>query len=381
MIPFNRPNLTGEELDCIGEAAERMQLSANGEFTARCQRKLEEITGAGCVLLTHSCTAALEMAAFLAGVRPGDEVIMPSFTFVSTANAIVLRGGVPVFVDVRPDTLNLDENLLESAITERTRAISVVHYAGVGANMEAVLLVAQRHGLAVIEDAAQGMFARYKGRHLGTFGALGAISFHETKNVTSGEGGALLINDPALMERAAVLWEKGTNRSRFRRGEVDRYTWQSVGSAYAPSEITAAFLWAQLQRGEQITQRRRALWAAYHAAFADLETAGLAVRPSIPEGCEHNAHLYRLMLPTESARDEAIHQLWNAGVHAVFHYVPLHSSPAGLRYGRTAGSMRVTCDAAARLLRLPFYSSLSDSDQARIIESVFKVCRGLAVTA
>ena len=244
MIPFNRPCLTGDELGFIAEAGELMHLSANGEFTARCQRFLEERTGAARVLLTHSCTAALEMAALVAGIKPGDEVIMPSFTFVSTANAVVLRGGIPVFVDVRRDTLNLDEDLVEAAITPRTRAISIVHYAGVAANLAAILAIAGSHGLAVWEDAAQGMFASYRGRHLGTFGVLGAISFHETKNVISGEGGALLINDPSLAEDAEISWEKGTDRARFRRGEVDRYTWQAAGSSFAPSEITAAFLWA-----------------------------------------------------------------------------------------------------------------------------------------
>ena len=381
MIPFNRPCLTGDELGFIAEAGELMHLSANGEFTVRCQRFLEERTGAARVLLTHSCTAALEMAALVAGIKPGDEVIMPSFTFVSTANAVVLRGGIPVFVDVRRDTLNLDEDLVEAAITPRTRAISVVHYAGVAANLDAILSIARRHRVAVWEDSAQGMFASYKGRHLGTFGVLGAISFHETKNVISGEGGALLINDPSLAEDAEISWEKGTDRARFRRGQVDRYTWRAAGSSFAPSEITAAFLWAQLLRGEEITRRRRALWDTYHAAFEELECEGAVTRPVIPRECEHNAHLYRLMLPSAALREEAIEQLWRAGVQAIFHYVPLHSSPAGRRFGRTAGTMRVTEDASVRLLRLPLYASLSEADQARIIGAVRAVCRRTEVRA
>lgn len=375
MIPFNRPHLTGEELGYIAEAVERMQLASSGEFTRLCQGWLENHLNGARVWLTHSCTAALEMAALLAGIEPGDEVIMPSFTFVSTANAVVLRGGVPVFVDVRPDTLNLDETLVSAAITARTRAISVIHYAGVAANLDAIAAVARRHGLMLIEDAAQGMFATWRGRAVGTFGALGALSFHETKNVISGEGGALIVNDPALAERAEVMWEKGTNRSGFRRGEVDRYTWLDIGSSFAPSEITAAFLWAQLQRGNEITSGRLRQWNRYHEAFAGLEADGIAERPAIPAGCGHNAHLYRLMLKEESVRNEAIQALWNMGVHAIFHYVPLHGSPAGRRFGRVHGSMAVTENAASRLLRLPLHPSLTVDDQRRVIEAVLALCR------
>jgi dTDP-4-amino-4,6-dideoxygalactose transaminase len=374
-IPYNRPHLTGEELRYIAEAVANLQLSANGEFTRRCQNWLEERLGAARVLLTHSCTAALEMAALIIGIEPGDEVIMPSFTFVSTANAVVLRGGVPVFVDVRPDTLNLDEALIETAISPRTRAICPVHYAGVGANLDAIGALAKRHNLLVLEDAAQGLFAFWRGRPLGTLGALGALSFHETKNVISGEGGALIINDPELAAAAEILWEKGTDRARFRRGETDRYTWQAIGSSFAPSEITAAFLWAQLQHGETITERRCTLWNRYHAAFEDLEKDGLARRPEIPRECEHNGHLYRLLMPSAKAREETIAELGRAGIQAIFHYVPLHDSPAGLRYGRISGSLQVTENAAARLVRLPLHASLTEAEQAYIVESVYSACR------
>jgi dTDP-4-amino-4,6-dideoxygalactose transaminase len=374
-IPYNRPHLTGEELRYITEAVANLQLSANGEFTRRCQSWLEERLGAARVLLTHSCTAALEMAALLIGIGPGDEVIMPSFTFVSTANAVVLRGGVPVFVDVRPDTLNIDETLIEAAITPRTRAICPVHYAGVGADMDAIGAIAKRHNLLVLEDAAQGLFALWRGRPLGTFGALGALSFHETKNVISGEGGALIINDPKLADNAEIIWEKGTDRARFRRGETDRYTWQAIGSSFAPSEITAAFLWAQLQHGKTITERRCALWNRYHVAFEDLDTDGLVQRPEIPRECEHNGHLYRLLLPSAKARKEMIDDLGQAGIQAIFHYVPLHDSPAGLRHGRISGSLHVTENAAARLVRLPLHASLAEAEQAYIVEAVYSACR------
>jgi len=380
-IPFNRPHITGEELRFISEAVGKLQLSSNGEFTRLCQSWLENRLGSARVLLTHSCTAALELAALLAGIGPGDEVIMPSFTFVSTANAVVLRGGVPVFVDVRPDTLNLDEELIERAITPRTRAISVVHYAGVGANFEAIDAIARRHGLLVMEDAAQGFFASWRGRPLGTLGALGAVSFHETKNVICGEGGALIVNDPGLVERAETVWEKGTDRARFRRGEVDRYTWHDVGSSFAPSEILAAFLWAQLQASDSITRRRLAQWTAYHEAFDELESEGLVRRPVIPANAGHNGHLYYLLLPTPFARDEALKALAGRGIHAIFHYVPLHDSPGGIRYGRTAGEMAVTSDAAARLIRLPLHDALSDGEQARVIEAVHSFCTRPVVCA
>ncbi len=373
MIPFNRPSLTGDELRYIAEAVDRQQLAGNGAFTEACQTALERQLGAPRVLLTHSGTAALEMAALLAGIGWGDEVIMPSFTFVSTANAVVLRGARPVFVDVREDTLNLDETLVERAITQHTRAIVPVHYAGVAAEMDALLDVARRHGLVVIEDAAQGFGAGYRGRKLGAMGQFGAISFHETKNVIAGEGGALIVNDSRMVDAAEQVWAKGTDRNRFDRGEVARYTWQTLGSSFAPSEITAAFLWAQLQGSAALTRRRLRQWRRYHAAFAPLASSGLVRRPEIPDGCAHNGHLYRLLLPDQAARDAAITALAAQGVHAPFHYVPLHSSPAGARYGRVAGTMHVTDDAAGRLLRLPLHDQLTEAEQAQIIDAVFAI--------
>ena len=292
MIPFNKPALVGPEFDYIREALEAGHLAGDGRFTKRCHALLEAITGSPRALLTHSCTAALEMSAMLADVGPGDEIIMPSFTFVSTANAFVLRGATPVFVDVRPDTLNLDERLVEGAITPRTRAIVPVHYAGVACEMDALTAIAERHGLLVIEDAAQGMGSTYKGRPLGAIGALGALSFHETKNVISGEGGALLVNRETLIQRAEILREKGTNRSAFFRGQVDKYTWVDIGSSYLPSEIIAAFLCAQLEQVEQVNAGRVAVWRSYHAAFEPLEAAGLLRRPIVPAACGHNGHMY-----------------------------------------------------------------------------------------
>ena len=360
MIPFNKPFMTGRELWLISQAHAEGHLSGDGKFTRHCHEWLEHNIGCRKALLTHSCTAALEMSALLLALRPGDEVIMPSFTFVSTANAFVLRGAVPVFVDIRPDTLNLDENLVEAAITPRTRAICVVHYAGVSCEMDAIMAIAARHGLAVIEDAAQGIFSTYKGRALGSIGAFGALSFHETKNVISGEGGALLVNDPAYVERAEIIREKGTNRSKFFRGQVDKYTWVDVGSSYLPGEIIAAFLAAQLEQGEEITRMRLALWERYHAWAGKLEEDGVARRPVIPEHCQHNAHMYYLLLPGIEQRAAFIEQMKINGVGAVFHYIPLHSSPAGKRFGRASGRLVVTDDVSARLVRLPLYAGLID---------------------
>ena len=370
MIPFNRPHLTGNELRFVSEAIGKLHLSANGAFTRCCQTWLERRLGAARVLLTHSCTAALEMAALLAGIEPGDEVIMPSFTFVSTANAVVLRGGIPVFIDVRHDTLNLDERLIEAAITRRTRAISVVHYAGVAADLDPIRAIAGRHEIFVMEDAAQGLFSSYRGQPLGTFGDVGAISFHETKNVICGEGGALIVNHPTLVARAELLWDKGTDRASFRTGAVDRYQWQSIGSSFAPSEILAAFLWAQLQQGDAITNSRRAKWNRYHEAFEILEAKGLARRPHVPDFATHNAHLYYLLLPGAGQRRAVLDALLQEGVQAIFHYVPLHNSPAGLRYGRASGSMAITEDVAARLIRLPLHAELSAAEQQRVIQAV-----------
>jgi dTDP-4-amino-4,6-dideoxygalactose transaminase len=365
-IDFNRPYMTGREQGYISEANAGHMLAGDGPFTKRCHRWLEEATGTSRALLTHSCTGALEMAALLLDIRPGDEIIMPSYTFVSTANAFVLRGGVPVFVDIRPDTLNIDEALVEQAITPRTRAIAVVHYAGVACEMDAILAIAARHGLQVVEDAAQGVMASYKGRPLGSIGALGSFSFHETKNVISGEGGALLVNDALLAERAEIIREKGTDRSRFFRGQVDKYTWQDVGSSFLPGELTAAFLWAQLQEARRITDERLALWQKYHERLASLEESGSLRRPVIPAECGQNGHMYYVLLQPACDRQHVIGSLREAGIHAVFHYVPLHSSPGGRRFGRTCGSLEVTDRVSAQLLRLPLWIGLSDDQLDRI---------------
>lgn len=366
MIPFNKPHLIGTEFTYIQQAVEYGQLAGNGPFTARCQDWLRRQLGARRVLLTHSCTAALEMAALLLDLRPGDEVIMPSFTFVSTANAFVLRGATPVFVDIRRDTLNLDAGLVEAAITPRTRAIVPVHYAGVACEMDALVSIARRHGLAIVEDAAQGVLSAYRGRPLGSIGDLAALSFHETKNVISGEGGALLINNPALADRAEVLWEKGTNRSQFFRGQIDKYTWVDVGSSFLPGELTAAFLWAQLEEAETLTTERLNLWDRYHDASALLAGSGVT-RPTVPIDCRHNAHMYYVLLPRELPRDEVLRELDRRGVNAVFHYVPLHSAPAGRRFGRIATSMAVTDDISERLIRLPLWVGMEPDVPGRVI--------------
>jgi dTDP-4-amino-4,6-dideoxygalactose transaminase len=357
-IPFNKPFATGNELAYIQEAIEKAHLSGDGRFTKQCNKWIEETLGVKKALLTHSCTAALEMAAILADIQPGDEVIMPSYTFVSTANAFVLRGGVPVFVDIRQDTLNLDERLIEAAITPRTKAIVPVHYAGVGCDMDVIMEIATRYNLIVIEDAAQAMLSSYKGRALGSIGHMAAVSFHETKNLISGEGGALLINDDRFLERAEIIREKGTNRSKFFRGEVDKYTWVDVGSSYLPSELIAAFLWAQLESGFNITERRLAIWNRYNDAFAALETAGIVRRPVIPAGCEHNAHMYYLLLDDPERRDPTIAALKALGVGTVFHYVPLDSAPAGQRYARKHGELTQTHELSERLVRLPLWAGL-----------------------
>jgi dTDP-4-amino-4,6-dideoxygalactose transaminase len=367
-VPFNKPYATGNEFRYIAEAIAAGHLSGDGAFTRKCQRWLEQATGARRALLTHSCTAALEMSAILTRMGPGDEVVMPSYTFVSTANAFVLRGAVPVFVDIRSDTLNLDESKIEPAITPRTRAICVVHYAGVGAEMQAILEIARRRRLYVIEDAAQGTMASCDGRALGSWGALGALSFHETKNVISGEGGALLINDVDLIGAAEVIREKGTNRSAFFRGEVDKYTWVDVGSSFLPSDMVAAFLWAQMQEARSITDRRMAIWQAYYEAFAGDEARERLRRPIIPPGRTHNAHMFYLITPSLEARTRVLRRLKEAGFMAVFHYVPLHSSPAGRKYGRTAGSMAVTDAISDRLVRLPLWAGLPERELPEIVE-------------
>ena len=366
-IPFNWPHMTGKELYYIAEAHFNGRLAGDGPFTKRCHSWLEERTGSSKALLTHSCTGALEMAALLLDIRPGDEIIMPSFTFVSTANALVLRGGVPVFVDIREDTLNLDERLIEAAITPRTRAIVPVHYAGVACEMDTIMATARRHGLKVVEDAAQGVMSSYKGRALGSIGDLGAYSFHETKNVIAGEGGALLVNDSELSLRAEIIREKGTDRSRFFRGEVDKYTWQEVGSSFLPGELIAAFLWAQLEEAERITNDRLASWARYHELLEPLEAKGILRRPVIPEGCQHNAHMYYVLLAPGIDRQPVLDELKRNEIYSVFHYVPLHSSPAGLRYGRVHGSLEITARQSERLIRLPLWVGLSLENQERVV--------------
>jgi len=367
-IPFNQPYMTGKELGYIAQAHAMGHLAGDGSFTKRCNSWLELRTGARKALLTHSCTAALEMAAILTDIEPGDEVIMPSYTFVSTANAFVLRGGIPVFVDIREDTLNLDEQLIEAAITARTRAIVAVHYAGVACDMDKIMAIAGRHGLKVLEDAAQGVMASYKGRALGSIGDLGAYSFHETKNVISGEGGALLVNDPDLALRAEIIREKGTDRSRFFRGEVDKYTWQEIGSSFLPGELVAAFLWAQLEEADRITRERLASWHRYHALLEPLEARGCLRRPIIPEGCEHNAHMYYVLLDPGIDRQEVLTAFKQNDILSVFHYVPLHSSPAGQRYGRAQGELEVTIRQSERLVRLPLWVGLTPAQQDRIVE-------------
>lgn len=369
-IPFNKPYMTGKELWYISKAHHAGQLAGDGSYTKKCHQWIEAKTGSSKALLTHSCTAALEMAAILADLEPGDEVIMPSYTFVSTANAFVLRGAIPVFIDIRPDTLNLDETLVEAAITERTRAIVPVHYAGVGCEMDTLQKIAEKYQLLLIEDAAQGMMASYKGKPLGSIGDLGCFSFHETKNIISGEGGALLINTPNFVGRAEIIREKGTNRSSFFRGQVDKYTWVDKGSSYLPGEIIAAFLYAQLEEAEKFTSARMKIWQYYHQLLEPLEQAGKLRRPIIPPHCEHNAHMYYIILKDLSTRTELIRHLKEKGINAVFHYVPLHSSPAGQHYGRICGSMDNTTILSERLLRLPLFPELELIQVEQIVRAI-----------
>lgn len=372
MVPFNKPYLGGKELWNIAQSHAKGQMAGDGSFTRQCQAWLEGRTGARKALLTHSCTASLEMAAILVDLQLGDEVVMPSYTFVSTANAFTLRGAKPVFVDIRPDTMNLDARRLEDAITPQTKAVAPVHYAGVGCEMDQIMAIAERHGLVVIEDAAQGVLANYRGCALGSIGHLGAFSFHETKNIISGEGGALLVNDPALAERAEIIREKGTNRSQFFRGQVDKYTWVDIGSSYLPGEIIAAFLLAQMEEADTITARRLAIWDKYHAAFEPLEVAGRVRRPIIPEECEHNAHMYYLLLRDLDDRTAFIEAMKQEDIHCVFHYIPLHSAPYGRKVGRAAGELTVTNDIADRLVRLPLWLGLEEH-QDRVIETALRV--------
>ena len=371
MIPFNAPPIVGTEIDYIQSAMSSGKLCGDGGFTRRCQQWMEQRFSSKKVLLTPSCTASLEMAALLIDIQPGDEVIMPSYTFVSTANAFVLRGAKIVFVDVRPDTLNIDENLIEAAITDKTRAIVPVHYAGVACEMDTIMALATQHRLFVIEDAAQGVMSSYKGRALGSIGHIGCFSFHETKNYTAGgEGGATLINDASLVERAEIIREKGTNRSQFFRGQVDKYTWRDRGSSYLMSDLQAAYLWAQLEAAERINQQRLRLWQRYHDALQPLAAKGRITLPTIPVDCKHNAHMFYLKLHDQDDRQALINWMKEAEILTVFHYIPLHSSPAGERFSRFFGNDRFTTKESERLLRLPLFYNLSDNNQNTVISSL-----------
>ncbi len=369
-IPFNRPAIVGREFDYIRQAIEKMHISGDGLFTKKCHILIEQLLGVPKALLTTSCTHALEMAALLLNIKPGDEVIIPSFTFVSTVNAFVLFGARPVFIDIRPDTLNLDENLLESLITPYTKAIVPVHYAGVGCEMDAISEIASSHGNPVVEDNAHGLFGKYKGKYLGTFGCLATQSFHETKNFTCGEGGALLINDPKYIERAEIIREKGTNRSRFFRGQVDKYTWVDVGSSYLPSDILAAFLYAQLEVKEQIQAKRKQMWEYYYEHLQDWASDHGIRLPVVPPYCEHPYHMFYILLPTLEQRQAMIQYLNERAINSVFHYLPLHLSEMGRRFGGKEGDCPVTEYVSDRLLRLPFHNCLSENDLEYVVEKI-----------
>jgi len=370
--------MTGKELWYISQAHHLGHLSGDGPFTRKCHAWLEERIGCKKALMTNSCTAALEMTAILADIQPGDEVIMPSYTFVSTANAFVLRGATPVFVDIRPDTLNLDETQIEAAITEKTRAIVVVHYAGVACEMDSIMATAEKHGLLVIEDAAQGIMCSYKGKPLGSIGHMAALSFHETKNIIAGEGGALLINDERFIERAEIIREKGTNRSKFFRGEVDKYTWVDVGSSFLPSELISAFLYAQMEEADAITNRRLAAWNGYHQLLADMENSGHLRRPAIFGECIHNAHMYYILVSDLDTRSRLLAFLLERGIHGVFHYVPLHNSPGGERYGRASTDLPYTKELSERLIRLPLWVGLTSGEIELICGYIGQFCNELA---
>ncbi len=372
-VDFNHPVILGKELDYIAEAVRNAHISGDGPFTGKVSALLESELQVPRVLLTTSCTHALEMMAFLLDIQPGDEVIFPSFTFVSTVNAFVLRGAKPVFVDIRPDTLNLNESLIPMAISSRTRAIVPVHYAGVGCEMDAILELAHKHNLAVVEDNAHGLFGRYKGKYLGTFGIMASQSFHETKNYTCGEGGALVINNPKYIERAEILREKGTNRSRFFRGQVDKYTWVDIGSSYLPSDILAAFLYAQLEKREEIQTNRRRIWEAYFCGLQAWSDANSVRLPSIPDHCDQAYHMFYLLLPGIEQRQQLINHLKDNGIHSVFHYLPLHLSQMGVQFGGQPGDCPVTERVSDQLLRLPFYTSLSQSDQEYVLSKFWSL--------
>jgi len=375
-VDFNRPSLVGKEMDYIAEALERAHISGDGYFTRQCQALIEEALEVPKVLLTTSCTHALEMSAFLLDIQPGDEVIVPSFTFVTTVNAFVGRGACPVFADIRPDTLNIDETQIERLITPRTRAIIPVHYAGVGCEMDAILEIARRYAIPVIEDNAHGLFGKYRGRYLGTLGCLATQSFHETKNFTCGEGGALLINDLQYIERAEILREKGTDRSRFFRGQVDKYSWVDLGSSYVPADILAAFLYAQLEAWEVIQAKRKYIWEVYADCLSDWAENNCIQTPYVPAHCEQSYHMFYLLLPSLADRQALIAHLKSRGILSVFHYLPLHCSEMGKRFGWKEGDCPVTEETSERLIRLPFYNTLTDTDLEYVITAVKDFCTG-----
>ena len=370
MIPFNVPPCVGSEEKYIAEAISNHKLCGDGEFTKKCNAKLEEMTGTSKALLTTSCTHATEMAAILSDIKPGDEVIMPSYTFVSTANAFVLRGATVVFVDIRPDTMNIDETKIEEAITEKTKAIVPVHYAGVSCEMDTIMEIARKYNLKVIEDAAQGIMSTYKGRPLGTIGDYGCFSFHETKNISMGEGGALLIADPANIENAEIVREKGTNRSKFFRGQIDKYSWVEAGSSYLPSELNAAYLWGELESADKIYEDRMNTWNYYDNALEKMEKSGKIERPVIPDGCVHNAHMYYIKAKDLEERTRLLAYLKENGISAVFHYIPLHSAAAGMKYGRFSGEDKYTTKESERLLRLPLYYGMKQEDREKVVSCV-----------
>ncbi|MCW8932678.1 MAG: dTDP-4-amino-4,6-dideoxygalactose transaminase [Gammaproteobacteria bacterium] len=369
-IPFNKPYMTGKELFYISQAHHNMMLAGDGPFTKKCHHWLEEKTLTFKALLMHSCTAALEVSALVANIQPGDEIIMPSYTFVSTANAFVLRGGIPVFVDIRSDTMNIDESKIEQAITNKTKAIVPVHYAGVSCEMDTIMSIAEKHDLLVIEDAAQGIMSSYRGKALGTIGHIGALSFHETKNIICGEGGALLVNEDKFINRSEIIREKGTNRSQFFRGEIDKYTWCDIGSSYLTGELNAAFLWAQMEESTAITNNRLRVWDIYHQQLKVLEEMGYIIRPVVPEGCIHNAHMYYILLPNNKLRTALIAFLDGQGIHCVFHYIPLHSSPAGKNYTKISGSLEVTERTSEVILRLPLWVEMTEIQVYQVCDAI-----------
>ena len=370
IVPFNKPSVEGREIELVREAISALHISGDGLFTKKANAMLESILGAPKVLLTTSCTHALEMSAILLDIQPGDEVIVPSFTFVSGVNAFVLRGATPVFADIRPDTLNIDESAIDRLITPRTRAIAPVHYAGVACDMDAIMEIANRHRIDVVEDNAHGLFGSYHGRPLGTFGRLATLSFHETKNINCGEGGALVINDPALVERAEIIREKGTNRSRFFRGQVDKYTWVDIGSSYLPSDMLAAYLVGQIEKAEVIQSKRRRVWEHYDVELADWASREGIQTPAVPDGCQQPFHMYYIVFPSMDERTSMIAHLAERKIFAVFHYLPLNASEMGMRFGGRAGQCPVAESVSGRLLRLPFYNNLTDSEQSRVIDAI-----------